>query len=128
MSRILIIEDQADIRRLIRWSLDDEEHEFHEAPNGTQGLALAQAVRPDLVLLDVMMPGGPDGFEVCRQLRADPALATTPVLMLTARAQDRDRQTGAEAGASLFLTKPFSPAQLVLEVKRLLAGVPSPAA
>lgn len=127
MSRILIIEDQADIRRLIRWSLDDADHDFHEATNGTQGLAAAKSLQPDLVLLDVMMPGGIDGFEVCRQIRADPALARTPVLMLTARAQSRDHDAGQQAGADLFLTKPFSPAQLALEVERLLSKAPSSA-
>lgn len=121
MSRILIIEDHADIRRLIRWSLDEGDHEILEATNGSQGLAMAREKRPDLVLLDVMMPGGPDGFEVCRQIRADAGLARTPVLMLTARAQSRDHDAGQQAGADLFLTKPFSPAQLAVEVARLLA-------
>ena len=128
MSRILIIEDHADIRRLIRWSLDEGEHEFLEATNGIQGLALARDRKPDLVLLDVMMPGGPDGFEVCRQIRADAELARTPVLMLTARAQARDLEAGQQAGANLFLTKPFSPAQLALEVARLLAPSSAPSA
>ncbi len=120
MNRILIIEDQADIRRLIRWTLEFEDYEIHEASNGQAGLEQARAVRPDLIMLDVMMPGGLDGFQVCAQLKADPALASIPVVMLTARSQQRDRDASDRAGANAFLAKPFSPLQLVETVSGML--------
>jgi len=120
MTRILIIDDQADIRRLIRWTLEFEDYEIHEANNGPAGIEQARAIKPDLVLLDVMMPGGLDGFQVCEQLRADPELGTVKVVMLTARSQQRDRQAGELAGVDAFLTKPFSPMQLVETVSSML--------
>jgi CheY-like chemotaxis protein len=120
-SKILVIEDQADIRRLIRWSLEDTGHSLDEAPNGTLGLELALALRPDLVFLDVMMPGGLGGIEVCAQMRADPALAHTVIVMLTADAAQQTRTRALEAGANYFLAKPFSPAKL-LELTETLLG------
>jgi CheY-like chemotaxis protein len=117
---ILVVEDQADIRRLVRWSLEDADYVIHEAPNGNLGLQLARTVNPDLILLDVMMPGGIDGFEVCTQLRQDPILANTCVVMLTAKAAAVDRERGGAAGANAFLPKPFSPAKLLALVGALL--------
>ena len=124
MSKILVIEDQADIRRLIRWSLEDTGHSLHEAPNGTQGLELALSLRPNLVFLDVMMPGGLGGIEVCAQMRADPALAHTVIVMLTADSAQQTRTRALEAGANYFLAKPFSPAKL-LELTETLLSIPS---
>lgn len=120
MKRALIVEDQADIRELIRMSLELEDLDIREAEDGDVGFAAALAFRPDLVLLDVMMPGSMDGFEVCRRLRADPAFRRTRIVMLTARSQDTDRQQGASAGADAYLTKPFSPRQLLEVVHRLM--------
>jgi len=120
MKRALIVEDQADIRELIRMSLELEDIDIREAENGDIGFALARQFQPDLVLLDVMMPGSMDGFEVCRKLRADPAFKRTRIVMLTARSQDADRQLGTSAGADAYLTKPFSPRQLLDVVGRLL--------
>ena len=124
MSRILIIEDQSEIRRLIRWSLELEQHEMFEATNGAAGLKAAQTLGPDLILLDVMMPGELDGFQVCERIRADPVLCAKPVVILTARAHDRDRDASERAGADGYLAKPFSPAELVKMVQRLLAAPP----
>jgi two-component system, OmpR family, phosphate regulon response regulator PhoB len=120
MSRLLIVEDQPDIRRLVRWSLELEPHELHEAANGAEGLALARRVRPDLVLLDVMMPGDLDGLTVCAQIKADADLAGVRVVMLTARAQSTDRAAALAAGADAFLAKPFSPLELIETIARLL--------
>ena len=120
MSRVLIIEDQADIRRLIRWALQPGKHEFFEASTGQAGLDSLAVSRPDIVLLDVMMPGGLDGYQVCQKIRAAEATATTPILMLTARAFESDRQESMQAGASDFLAKPFSPAELLKRVDELL--------
>jgi len=121
MKRVLIVEDQADIRELIRMTLELEDLDIRESETGDAGLGVAQQWRPDLILLDVMMPGVLDGFDVCRAVRADPALAQVKVVMLTARMQDSDRQTGLGAGADGYLTKPFSPRQLLGVVHQLLA-------
>jgi DNA-binding response OmpR family regulator len=125
MSRIMIIEDQSDIRRLIRWSLDLEGHEIHEASNGEAGLTGASLIKPDLILLDVMMPGAIDGLEVCRRLKAEPEYGQPLVLLLTAMAQKRDREAGVAAGADGYLSKPFSPSLLVEQVESLLKSRPA---
>jgi DNA-binding response OmpR family regulator len=120
MSCILVVEDQSDIRRLIRWSLDAEGHEIHEASNGQTGLTGASLVKPDLILLDVMMPGEIDGLEVCRRVKAGSEYGRPLVLLLIALAQKRDREAGLAAGADGYISKPFSPAQLVQQVESLL--------
>ena len=121
MHKILLVEDHADIRRLIRMTLEFESVEIHEAADGATGLALAQALRPDLVLLDLMMPGPMDGLALCRALRTDPALARVPVVVLSARGHASDHQATREAGADAHLVKPFSPMQL-LELTGSLLG------
>ena len=120
MKRVLIVEDQADIRKLIRMTLEFEPYEIHEAANGTDGLRLAVEVQPDLMLLDVMMPGELDGLQVCARVRALPALQGTRVVLLTARGQTQDRDAGQEAGADEYLIKPFSPLQLIETIERLM--------
>ncbi len=120
MSRILLVEDQLDIRRLIRMALEFEDHDIREAGTGPEALALLQDWQPDLVLLDVMMPGGLSGLDVCRAMRADPRTAQVPVVMLSARAQAGDREAGLQAGANIYLMKPFSPLELVNTVQDLL--------
>lgn len=125
MSRILVIEDQSDIRRLIRWALEFESHELHEASNGVQGLNAAQLLRPDLILLDVMMPGELDGFQVCAKVKSSPDLAHTKVVMVSARAQKSDREAGERAGADAYLVKPFSPVVMVDTISRLLSAAPA---
>jgi len=125
-AKILIVEDQADIRRLIRWSLEDTGHSLYEAPNGGLALDLARTLHPDLIFLDVMMPGGLDGIEVCRQLRADPAFEATLIVMLTADAAQSSKSRALAAGANVFLPKPFSPARL-LELTELLLNARSAA-
>ena len=120
MKKILIVEDHADIRRLIRMTLEFEAVEIREAADAEAGLQLARSWQPDLVLADVMMPGPLDGLDLCRALRADPQLHQVPVLMLSARGQSGDRQAGLQAGATGYLVKPFSPMQLLDESARLL--------
>lgn len=119
MKRVLIVEDQDDIRELIRMTLEVEDVEIHEAPNGAAGLEAAQRLQPQLILLDVMMPGGMDGFTVCERVRADSRLKKTKVVLLTARAQPEDRARGMKAGADEYLVKPFSPRQLLTVIGRL---------
>ncbi len=123
MKRVLIVEDQADIRKLIRMTLEFEDYEIHEASDGSFGLSMARATRPDIVLLDVMMPGELDGLQVCQRLKSDPEMRYVKVVLLTARGQPRDREAGRQAGADEYLVKPFSPLQLIETVERLLQNV-----
>ena len=122
IKRILIVEDQTDIRKLIRMTLEFESYEIHEASDGAFGLRLAIAVLPDLVLLDVMMPGEMDGLQVCQAIKSNPALASMKVVLLTARGQASDREAGKQAGADEYLVKPFSPLQLMETVERLMTA------
>lgn len=122
MKKILIVEDQPDIRKLIRMTLEFEDYEIHEAADGAFGLRMASAVAPDLVLLDVMMPGELDGLQVCQRIKSDPKLAGLKVVLLTARGQARDREAGQLAGADDYLVKPFSPLQLIETIDRLVAA------
>lgn len=118
--KLLIVEDQADIRRLIRWSLEDSGFQIEEAANGTTGLELAKKHKPELMLLDVMMPGGLDGIEVCKAVKADPTLTHTIIIMLTAKASSKDHEQARDAGADSFLPKPFSPARLLELIEALM--------
>ena len=113
MKKILIVDDHADIRRLIRLTLEFERYDIVEAADGISALELAASTRPDVVLLDVMMPGDIDGLEVCRRIKAKAAPGSAKVIMLSARGQARDREAGLQAGADAYLVKPFSPLQLI---------------
>ncbi len=118
---ILVVEDQADIRTLIRMTLELGDSEIHEADNGEAGWHMIKALRPDLVLLDVMMPGSLDGYQVCQKVKQEPSLRHTPVILLTARGQRSDFEMGRAAGADAYLTKPFSPLELIDTVDSHLA-------
>lgn len=122
MHRILIVEDERDIAELIGFNLERAGYETIKAHDGVEGLALALRERPDLILLDLMLPGR-DGYSVFRELRRDDRTMNTPVIMLTARAQTEDRIQGLEAGADDYLTKPFSPKELMLRVQAILKRV-----
>ncbi len=121
MKRVLIVEDQSDIRKLIRMTLEFEDYEIHEAADGAFGLRMASAVGPDLVLLDVMMPGELDGLQVCQRIKSDPKLKHLKVVLLTARGQARDRESGQQAGADEYLVKPFSPLGVLDWIREALA-------
>jgi DNA-binding response OmpR family regulator len=125
MKRVLIVEDQADIRKLIRMTLEFENYEIHEASDGSFGLRMAQAIRPDVMLLDVMMPGELDGLQVCQRIKSDSSMAGTKVVLLTARGQQKDREAGEQAGADDYLVKPFSPLQLIETLEQLLGVGPN---
>lgn len=114
-ARILIVDDQPDIRKLIRLTLQHlDDVEIQEADNGGDGWRLAQDCKPDLMLLDVMMPGELDGYQVCAKVKNDPLLkGQTKVILLTARAQKEDEEQGRKAGADAYLTKAFSPLKLL---------------
>lgn len=113
MKKILIVDDHADIRKLIRMTLEFEDFEVKEANTGDGAVQLVREWQPDLVLMDVMMPGSLDGLEACAQLKSDPALADLRIILLSARGQARDREAGLRAGADAYMVKPFSPLQLI---------------
>ncbi|MBQ0936392.1 response regulator transcription factor [Ideonella paludis] len=119
MKRVLIVDDQADIRELVRMTLELQDYDLHEAANGEDGVKQAQALTPDLVLMDVMMPGAIDGIEACRRIRNDPRLKRSKVVILSAKARPEDRATGLAAGATDYLVKPFSPRELLQLAARL---------
>jgi DNA-binding response OmpR family regulator len=120
MNKILLVDDHSDIRRLIRITLG-KAYEVLEAEDGVTGLELARKQKPDLVVLDVMMPGEIDGFQVLDAIKADPAMLNTRVIMVTARGQAHDYEAGMARGADAYFIKPFSPLQLVACIKETLA-------
>jgi DNA-binding response OmpR family regulator len=109
----LITDDHADIRKLVRMTLDTADVEVYEADNAASALDLIYRIRPTVVLMDIMMPGEMDGLDACRQIKADADLARTIVIMLTARGQQADLDAGKSAGADAYLVKPFSPLELL---------------
>jgi two-component system phosphate regulon response regulator PhoB len=119
MQKILIVEDEPDVADLVAFNLARAGYETVIAHDGLIGLKRALHEAPDLILLDLMLPGK-DGFAVFKELRRDSRTNTTPVIMLTARAQTEDRIHGLEAGADDYLTKPFSPKELLLRVQSVL--------
>ena len=119
MLNVLVADDEDSVVELVRVTLEDERVRVVAAGDGVAALALADRVEPGLVFLDVNMPGL-DGVEVCRRLRADARFRSTPIVMLTAATQPEDVRRGMEAGASEYLTKPFSPVRLLTLVDQLL--------
>jgi len=117
--KVLIVEDEKDIRELVRYNLATEGFAVVEASDGEIGLKLAATERPALIILDLMLPGVP-GLEVCRLLRMKETSRHVPILMLTARASEVDKVLGLEMGADDYVTKPFSPRELVARVKAVL--------
>jgi two-component system alkaline phosphatase synthesis response regulator PhoP len=122
MTRVLVIDDEAPIRLLCRVNLEAEGMEVLEAPDGPRGLEVARTERPDVVLLDVMMPGL-DGWRVAQELLDDPATQEIPIVFLTARAEFRDRARGLDIGGVDYVTKPFNPVELAPLVERLLERI-----
>ena len=118
--KILVIDDDLDSLKLIGLLIQRQGYVVSAAPGGNEGLEKASKENPDLILLDIMMPGM-NGLEVCRRLRSDPNLANIPVLMFTARTQADDKMAGFEAGADDYITKPTHPAELASRIKALLA-------
>ena len=122
LKKILIIEDQPDIRKLVRMTLDFNDYEIHETADAETGLRMVAEVRPDLVLLDIMMPGKMDGLALCRLLKSSTEHGNISVILLTARGQQADKQAGMEAGADDYLVKPFSPLKLIELVEAFISG------
>ncbi len=121
MKTILIVDDHERIRELVAATLGDiGDYKILEAKNGEEGVALARESNPDLILMDVSMPGKYDGFEAVRLIKADPATNGIHVIMLTAMGQLTDKETGRQAGADGYFVKPFSPVELIHKVESLL--------
>jgi two-component system phosphate regulon response regulator PhoB len=119
MARILVVEDEADLRQVIEFNLVQAGHEVETAPTGSEGLRRARERKPDLVLLDIMLPDI-TGLDVCRQLKADPNMQGVAVVMLTARGEEIDRVVGFEIGADDYVVKPFSVRELTLRINAIL--------
>jgi phosphate regulon transcriptional regulator PhoB len=127
MGTILIVEDERDIADLVKYHLEKASLPARSVGDGRHALDLIAREPPDLVILDLMLPGV-DGIEVCRRLRSSPATQTIPIIMLTAKAEEVDRIVGLEMGADDYVTKPFSPRELVARVKAVLRRAAAPAA
>ena len=119
MAKIVVADDDADIRELVVFKLRQDGHEIVAVGDGASAVEACQEATPDLVLLDVMMPGM-SGLDACRELRADPALESVPVILLTARAQEADVEQGFNVGADDYVVKPFSPRELASRVSAVL--------
>jgi len=121
MAKLLIADDLVPIRQMVRITLSTQGWTIVEADNGTTALQLAKSEQPDLILLDVDMGTGPNGFDVCRSLKADATTKDIPVVMLTAHDSESDRAVGFAAGAAQYLTKPFGPLELIDTIRAILA-------
>jgi DNA-binding response OmpR family regulator len=121
MAKLLVADDLVPIRQMVRITLSTQGWTIVEAKNGNEALDLVRSEKPDLVLLDVDMGPGPNGFDVCRQIKADVHTKDIPVVMLTAHESDSDRAIGFAAGATQYLTKPFGPLELIDTIRGILA-------
>ncbi len=119
--KILIVDDDAFIRRPLEFILREEGFAPRTAANGEEGLAKLEGERPDLIVLDVMMPGI-DGFDVCRRVRTDARFSSIPVILLTAKGQESDRERALAVGATEFMSKPYSPSELLRRVREILSA------
>jgi len=126
-AKILVVDDEPDVLHLVQYNLNAADYDVVTASDGEQALKKVRTAPPDLIILDLMLPEI-DGLEVCKLLRRDQTTASIPIIMLTAKAAEMDRVLGLELGADDYVTKPFSPRELVLRVKRLLRSGAGPEA
>ncbi len=117
--RILIVDDEDDLRNMLKFRLEAMDYDVAEAADGQEGLDKARSDRPDLIILDLMLPKI-DGFKVCRMLKFDEKYKHIPIIMFTVRAQEKDKQIGKEMGAEAYVTKPFDPDILLGKIRELL--------
>ena len=120
MKKILIVDDQRQIRRLVAITLGREDYQIFEAKNGEEAIEIVKVEKPDLIIMDIQMPGGMDGLEATKVLRNDPETKSCCIIMLTGKGQEVDREKGFEAGADDYFTKPFSPLELLKKVEEVL--------
>ena len=121
MKKILIVDDEEKVRRLIETTLSIGDFQIFQAKNGEEALKIAQEEKPALILLDIMMPGM-DGFEVCKRLKSNSETKSSYIIMLTAKGQKQDIEKGYTVGADDYFVKPFSPMELLNKVEQVLGG------
>ncbi len=122
MSKILIVDDKPEVRELVGVTLEMGDYEILMADNGADALALARSELPDLMLLDIQMPGELDGLDVCRALKNGAETSQIYIIILTAKGQEWDKQQGIEAGANEYFIKPFSPLKLISKVEEVIGA------
>jgi CheY-like chemotaxis protein len=120
MKKILIVDDKQEVRELVEVTLRSGEYRSFQAESGEKAIEIAKAERPDLIIMDVMMPGGMDGLEATRILKDDPETKECIIIMLTAKGQQFDKEEGFKAGADDYFIKPFSPLDLIKKVDEVL--------
>jgi two-component system, OmpR family, phosphate regulon response regulator PhoB len=122
MKKVLIVDDHAEVRRLVEMTLRVDDYEILQAQNGKEAIEIARNNKPDLIIMDIMMPGNIDGLKATRILKDDPKTKDIIIIMLTAKGQEFDKEKGLEAGANDYFTKPFSPLELIKKVEEVLGG------
>ena len=120
MKKILIVDDQLEVRELVEVTMRVGDYQILKAKSGEEAIEIVKAEKPDLIILDIMMPGGMDGLEATRILKNDPETKDCKIIMLTAKGQEIDREKGIEAGADDYFIKPFSPLELIKKVEEFL--------
>lgn len=119
MKKVLLVDDQAEVRLLVQTTLEGTDYEFFGAVNGKEAVEKAISIRPDLIILDIMMPVM-DGYEACKQIQANHETKDIPIIMLTAKGQKQDIEKGASCGVRDYIVKPFSPLALLKKVDEIL--------
>jgi len=119
MKKILVVDDEPEIVELLSMRLGAQGYEVITALGGAEAISLTRSQHPDLIILDVMMPA-PDGYEVAGTLKNDPAVSAIPIIMLTAKTSEKDKEVGAKVGVSNYITKPYDPIQLINTIKDLI--------
>jgi two-component system phosphate regulon response regulator PhoB len=120
MKKVLIVDDHTEVRRLVEMTLRVGEYKVFQAQNGQEAIEAARKKKPDLIIMDIMMPGDMDGLEATRVLKDDPETKDSTIIMLTAKGQEFDKEKGFEAGAEDYFVKPFSPLELIKKVEEVL--------
>jgi len=122
MKKVLIVDDNPEVRRLVEMTLRVGEYKVFQAQSGQEAIEAAREKKPDLIIMDIMMPGAMDGLEATRMLKNDPETKDISIIMLTAKGQEFDKEKGIEAGADDYFVKPFSPLELIKKVEEVLRG------
>jgi len=117
--KILVVDDESNVREIVKMRLTINGYSVITAADGLEGLNMARSEKPDLIVLDVMLPKM-DGFKVCRMLKGDEQYQNIPIILFTAKVQESDRQTGEAQGADAYLTKPYKPEELIAKIKEFL--------
>lgn len=120
MKKVLIVDDQQQVRELVEVTLRGEDYEILQGSSGQEAVDIARAEHPDVIIMDIMMPGDMNGLEATRAIKNEPGTKDCKVIMLTAKGQAADRQAGIEAGADDYFVKPFSPLDLIKKVEEVL--------